>query len=283
MKAKITLISILLTIASIAFGQDKTEVQKGNYYFKNISSDVTNKLNSNSKYFHELNDKIKELLEGTSYNISVIKVENDSVYFVFGLFNKADKESLINYQHLSPQEADDFQKSSSTNNRIKSTKNIQYSLPKNTFTDNVETLYNRAEYRMGIYTIPFKLRLSSFSFDANVNLGANLGAKIRWNRRLENGFSFEPIFGFALASIKLDQDNSVATEPTNVSAFTINTGLLIHLTNDINFGLTYGFDNISQNDQNNYNWKYNGKGWLGIGLNISFNDQNKNTQASSPN
>ena len=139
------------------------------------------------------------------------------------------------------------------------------------------------EYRVGVFTVPYKLRLSSFSFDANVNLGANLGVKFRWNRRIENGFSFEPIFGVGLASIKLDKDNSLSTEPTNVSAFTINTGVLLHLTSLINVGLTYGFDNISQNDQNNYKWKYQGKGWLGIGINVSFGNQGSNTGNSQGN
>ena len=43
------------------------------------------------------------------------------------------------------------------------------------------------------------------------------------------------------------------------------------------------FDNISKNDQNNYNWKYNGKGWLGIGINVAFSTSNENSGAAGGN
>ncbi|WP_146810305.1 hypothetical protein [Empedobacter brevis] len=271
----------LLLCTGVAWGQEQVEIkEKGNYYFNNISTNVTKKLNSNAESYNaSLKEKIAYLLEGTSYYIKVNKIENDTVFFTFGLFKKEDEERLINNHQLKEIDSAHVKSNDSSNpsNKRQKIKNIQYSLPKDVFSTNVSILYNRIEYRVGVYTIPFKLRFSSFSFDANVNLGANLGAKIRWNRKIENGFALEPILGFGLASIKLDDSNSITQESTNVSAFTINTGLLIHLTGNINLALTYGFDNISQNDQNNYKWKYQGKGWLGIGINVSFNNGSSNT------
>jgi hypothetical protein len=281
---KILLIITVLLFGINSFGQEDQITKEGNYYFKNVSSDITKNLGSKAKSYGSLKEEISNLLEGTSYIVKVNKIENDTVFFVFALFDKnKDEESIINHHQLDTIQSLKNNNSQTISNKKEYLKNIQYTLPKNIFSDNVSVFYNRLEYRVGVYTIPFKLRLSSFSFDANVNLGANLGAKIRWNRRIENGFALEPIFGFGLASIKLDKDNSISSEPTNVSAFTINTGILFHLTDSINVGLTYGFDNISQNDQNNYKWKYQGKGWLGIGLNISFSNQNNNTGSTQSN
>jgi hypothetical protein len=285
---KSLLIIVVLLFGINGFGQENQITKGGNYYFKNVSSDISKNLDSKAKSYDSLKEEISNVLQGTSYIVKVNKIENDTVFFVFGLFDEDDREYIINHHQLDTIQSlnnnnNNNNNSQTISNKRKYLKNIQYSLPKNIFSDNVSVLYNRLEYRVGVYTIPFKLRLSSFSFDANVNLGANLGAKIRWNRRIENGFALEPIFGFGLASIKLDKDNSIASEPTNVSAFTINTGILFHLTDSINVGLTYGFDNISQNDQNNYKWKYQGKGWLGIGMNISFSNQNKNTGSTQSN
>lgn len=144
-------------------------------------------------------------------------------------------------------------------------------------------LYDKIEWRVGGYTVPFKLRFGEFNFDSNVNIGTNLGAKIRYNREVENGFAFEPIIGFGLASIKMDDTNSKALTATNISAFTLNTGVLFHINSSINLGLTWGYDWISHNDQINYNWKHNGKGWLGIGINVAFTKEDKNEQKSNKN
>ena len=281
MKTKLIVLLPFLLLSSVIWGQEAEIKKDGNYYFKNISRNVTKKLDSKAESYNtEVKGKILNLLEGTSYNVKVSKIENDSVFFVFGTFKKGEEVLINTLQEYSPH----LKSTDSPNfNNNSGRKNIQYVLPKDIFSKNVGVLYNRVEYRVGVFTVPYKLRLSSFSFDANVNLGANLGVKFRWNRRIENGFSFEPIFGVGLASIKLDKDNSLSTEPTNVSAFTINTGVLLHLTSLINVGLTYGFDNISQNDQNNYKWKYQGKGWLGIGINVSFGNQGSNTGNSQGN
>ncbi|AZI55571.1 hypothetical protein EIB75_10060 [Epilithonimonas vandammei] len=280
MKTKLLLLLLLWT--GVVCGQETELKPHSNFYFTHLSSDVTKLIKNNAITFdNDFKNQIISFLEGTSYNVSIEKITGDEVYFTFGPFPTSSKLRIINNHNYfgdgGYNEFKDNDSPSISNNDDLKNINYLYSLPIKVFKENTLPLYNRVEYRVGVYTIPYKLRLSSFSFDANVNLGANLGAKFRWNRRVEKGFSIEPILGVGLASIKLDKDNSIITEPTNVSAFTINTGVLFHLTSLVNVGVTYGFDNISQNDQNNYKWKYQRKGWLGIGINVSFSNQSSNT------
>lgn len=250
MRTKILLL-FLLGCVGITYAQDNEIKKNGNYYFNYPTSDqLTNfKATDNTD-----NKAFENIIIGKKRNVKVKKVDAHQVTFEI-----TDKvENGRNEKNTFTLSVEEF-------------KNI------------TEPVYNRIEWRFGVYTVPFKLRFGGFSFDANVNLGTNIGAKIRMNREIENGFALEPIFGFGIASIKLDTSNSSTSSGTNVSAFTINTGVLIHITNAINVGITYGFDNISKNDQSLYNWHYNGKGWLGLGINVSLNNQSNNTGAERSN
>lgn len=248
----------------MALGQENDIKKDGNYYFNYISMEDLKSLKSESKTAKSKGiDSVRELVNGNKYRITVNNVKDNKVYFRFWKFIDLKKNKIVN-------DAQTKQDNSK----------VIYVMSLTNFKDNTKILYNRIDWRVGVYTIPFKLRLSSFNFDANVNLGANLGAKIRWDREVEGGLSLEPILGFGLASIKLDESNSKVAESsnTNISAFTINTGLLVHVTKSINVGFTFGFDYLSKNDQDNYDWKYNGKGWLGIGINVAFSNQKDNTR-----
>lgn len=297
MRTKILLL-FLLSMAGMAFGQEEIKVD-GNYYFNYPSKENLNAFSNKT----DLNQKttlpqIQSEIEGSRFRVKVISITDGTVNFIFGDFDGSDLQEKINNQSklgnrestylkrleeiFSNHQNDEGLKKlmgelSNNSSKVVKEKKGVYSLPLDKFLLSTKPLYNRVDWRVGVFTVPFKLRFGDFNFDANVNLGANIGAKIRWNREIENSLALEPIFGFGLASIQLDESNSSTESATNVSAFTINTGVLIHITNAINVGLTYGFDNISKNDQNNYNWKYNGKGWLGIGINISFSGQEDNT------
>ncbi|KPE51943.1 hypothetical protein AOB46_06905 [Chryseobacterium indologenes] len=255
------------------YGQEDIKTG-GNYYFNYpVAEGLLDFKNETVIKEGSSLESVRNEIEGSVFNIHVQNIKKDRVYFIFGNFlgNVSGLETKINRNNAAsvPDTKSDYK--------------TVYSLPLADFKDNTRPLYNIVDWRVGVFTVPFKLRLSEFSFDANVNLGANLGAKFRMNRKIKNGFSLEPIVGFGLASIKLDESNSKASESTNTSAFTINTGLLIHVNNSINVGFTYGFDHIGKNDQNNYDWKYNGKGWLGLGINVAFSSQNDNTGSSVSN
>lgn len=292
------LLLFLLGWAGMAFGQEEIKVD-GNYYFNYPSKENLNAFSNETGLDQKTTlSEIQSEIQGSRFRVKVISITDGTVNFIFGDFDEPGLQEKINNQSNLGDKKSTYLKqleeifSNNQNNEnlkklmgelsnnsskiIKGKKGV-YSLPLDKFILSTKPLYNRVDWRVGVYTVPFKLRFGDFNFDANVNLGANLGAKIRWNREIENSLAFEPIFGFGLASIQLDDSNSSIESPTNISAFTINTGVLIHITNAINVGLTYGFDNISKNDQNNYNWKYNGKGWLGIGINISFSGQDDNT------
>jgi hypothetical protein len=130
--------------------------------------------------------------------------------------------------------------------------------------------YNRIEWKIGVFTVPFKLRFNDFNFESNVNIGTNIGAKIRTNRRKEKGLAFEPLIGIGLSAITLNADNSAIESTSNLSAFSINGGLILHITDNVNIGFIGGIDYLSGIDQSKYNWIYNGKCWFGLGVNISF-------------
>lgn len=274
MKTKILLL-FLLGWVGMAFGQEKEIKEGGNYYFNHISLNDLEGLNSESSLnkSYQIND-IREAVSGKKYRVTINKInlKDELVYFTFWKFKDSIKNIVINN---SLDKKDD--------NRV------EYVMPLEDFKKGTKPLYNRVDWRVGVYTVPIKVRFSNFSFDPNANLGANLGAKIKWNRELDNSFALEPIVGFGLASIKLDESNSNITgstdenakKSTNVSAFTANLGVLVHIKNTINIGLTYGFDKISKNDHSNYGWKYNGKGWLGVGINVAFSNQNNTGEATS--
>lgn len=275
----------LLGWVGIALGQETNIKSGGNYYFNYIPQSALSNIENSSTAFQSHKDEIISILDGTSFNIHVTKIENGKIYFVFGEFKgeTAALEPIINQLNFDEESLHPKGIFPNVPSNSYNTKRTVYSLPLDTFEKNTKPLYDRVEYRAGAYTVPFKLRLSSFSFDSNINIGANIGAKIRWNRKTENGFALEPILGFGLASIKLDESNSNTTEATNISAFTMIGGVLVHLTNNINCGLTLGFDKISGKDQDNYHWKYNGKGWIGIGINISFGAAANNTGMTKSN
>lgn len=248
---KLLLFALLFGMWDISWGQDfKQSITKGNYFLDGYISLDKLELPNDNLFKGKINN-----FKGKDYKLFVKSIQDDIVYFEFWDFNNPETNKIVN---------------GINNDQV-------YSLPLSEFRKIVSPIYNRVDWRVGIYTVPFKLRFDDFDFDANVNIGTNIGAKIRVDRSIENGVSLEPIFGFGLSSIKLDDSNSNAISATNVSAFTLNTGVLLHMTNEINVGLTYGWDNLSGKDQQNYSWKHNGKGWVGLGINVAFSKPAKNT------
>ncbi len=257
---KIYLLLIISTFSASIFSQEKQILKDGNYYL-DFAIDL-NKLQTSDKSSEDF-FKNSDYFKGSNYTLSVKSIIDNQVNFKFFHFNNPKLNIVIN---------GDADKDVTV-----------YSLPLEDFKNIVSPLYNRVDWRVGIYTVPFKLRFGDFDFDSNVNLGTNIGCKIRIYRKIENGFSIEPIIGIGLASIKMDNGNSKIESPTNVGAFTVNTGVLFHMNSSINVGFTYGFDNLSNNDQKTYDWKYDGNGWLGIGINVAFSKDAKNTGSDSKN
>lgn len=255
MKTNLLLLSLTIMLSFTMYPQEeKTIIKGGNYYLdpiitltqQNFKTTTNNSLNVNE-------------FKGKGYKFTVKNIVEDKVYFKFWKFTEDnDKINGIDNSNVYEVTKDDFLKLTSP-------------------------LYNRIDWRAGFFNVPFKLRFSDFDFTSNVNLGINIGARTRWNRVRKDGFSIEPVFGFGISSISLDESNSNVEESTNSSAFSINTGVLFHISKNINLGVLYGFDNLSAKDQNKYNWKYNGKRWLGLGINVSFSVGGDNSGSAGNN
>ncbi|WP_025667696.1 hypothetical protein [Aquimarina megaterium] len=137
----------------------------------------------------------------------------------------------------------------------------------NTYTNPIYPFFRGV--RAGFYTIPFKIRISDFDFEQNINFGMNIGFQFRFNKKIEDRWLYEPSIGIGLSSINLSNKNSDVTEERTASAFSTSFGLILHFDKNINLGIFSGLDFLGNNDKE-VNWKYNKKPWLGIGINIGF-------------
>lgn len=243
MKQQILFILGLLYSVITYCQNDEKILKGGNYYLDPVISITQNNFSTT------INKPVNlDSFKGKNYKLTVKSIIDNKVYFDFWEFSNLAKDKEVNGIN----------------------KDNTYVTTIEEFKKLTSPYYNRIEWRAGFFNVPFKLRFNDFDFTSNVNLGINIGARYRWSRFKKDGFSIEPLFGFGVTAITLDEANSVVTESTNSSAFSINTGVLFHVTKHINLGVLYGFDNLSSKDQNRYNWKYNGKGWLGLGINVSF-------------
>ncbi len=263
----LTAVFLLMPFSLIA---QQTDLKTGgNYYFDFLSKSELDSLAVDIVDSEFDFNQAKNYLNGTDYKITIKKIVGNRVYFTFWNFLAANDniDEVINGSSSLSQK-------SQTNKDSNGTR-ATYILPVEVFKQSTKPYYNRVVWRVGAFTVPFKLRLEKFAFDSNVNLGVNLGAKIRFSRKVKSSYALEPILGISLASIKLDGENSTAFESTTLSAFSSNLGVLMHLTESINMGLTCGLDFLSNNDQQKYRWIHNGKPWLGIGINVALGNNDE--------
>lgn len=147
---------------------------------------------------------------------------------------------------------------------------IVHHMDRKKFNKYTSRVYSRFKgVRAGFYTIPFKLRIDDFDFEQNINFGMNIGFQFRFNRKIENRWLYEPAFGIGLSTINLNTKNSEVNENRTAGAFTTSTGIILHFDKNINLGVFYGLDFLSNNDKE-INWKYDRKPWLGLGINVGF-------------
>lgn len=136
-------------------------------------------------------------------------------------------------------------------------------------TDKIYSIY--AGEAFGVVSIPFKIRLGNDDFETNANIGLNLGFKYRLNRKVEDRWILQPNIGIGLADIPLNEENSNVEKAENRTALSFSLGLMLNVSKDVNVGIFYGVDRLNKANQS-VEWKYQDKGWLGIGINIGFGD-----------
>lgn len=127
---------------------------------------------------------------------------------------------------------------------------------------------------VGAYTVPFRLRGigikgDPFDFESSLSLQANLVfglgsiySQTSW---------LDVSLGIGLTGVNLDAQNSTVTSARTASALTLSFGALFKPSDFANIGLFLGWDTLGANDRE-VNWLYNGGTWLGLGININFNE-----------
>jgi hypothetical protein len=152
-----------------------------------------------------------------------------------------------------------------------------FAMSRNEFNDITKPLYRIYKgTSVGAYTVPIRMRGigGTFDFESSLSLTANLVSGFGFPTSKESCFDISA--GIGISSINLNSKNSVVTEDRTASALTISTGVLFKPAKYANIGFFFGWDNLSSNDKS-VNWEYNGKLWIGLGLNITFNEISTNT------
>lgn len=83
-----------------------------------------------------------------------------------------------------------------------------------------------------------------------------------------------------LSSINRNNENSNVQQDRTVSALTMSFGALVIFNRFANFGIFLGKDFLNTRDRP-VNWIYNKKTWVGLGINIIFNEISTDSPAKT--
>jgi len=180
------------------------------------------------------------------HKINILKIDNDIVYYKYWKFSNPRKNEQYNKNSIFTMPISDFKR----------------------LTKPIYKKYKGANY--GAYVIPFRLRGigEDFDFESSLSLQANM--VFGFGNQFTKESQYDISVGMGLTGVKLTNINSKVTENRTASAFTISLGGIIKPAKNVNFGMFIGWDFLGASDKK-IQWKYNGKTWLGVGINISFN------------
>ena len=152
---------------------------------------------------------------------------------------------------------------------------IYFIIEKSIFKQICVAIPDKNEFKVGVPTIPIKMRPASkglnrpdndFVFEGNISLGLS----IAYTRNMGNynQVSSSVIGGISITSVSIDSGttNGAVNIKTNASAVTPMVGLIFG-TKNFSAGAFYGVDYLS--GKLNKNWVYRNQGWFGVG--ISYN------------
>jgi len=94
-----------------------------------------------------------------------------------------------------------------------------------------------------------------------------VGIGKEWEKRSRLDFSV----GVGLTGVALNSKNSIVQEERTASAFTLSGGVLWKPSDIANIGFFIGTDILGLQDVG-VDWIYNKQIWMGVGVNISFNE-----------
>jgi|GEM_PF-1994112 len=267
---------VILTMAMIgltnfsskaATSEEKKDI-KGSYEFIFTFSE------SNSPQFkkNDSNTKIR-VIHGAK--LSVIEVtENDVIYQYWDYSVVKDTTIMVetkNEDVITVAEKDTCVKDSTLYKKYNDGNVFQMSMDE--FIQNTKPIYSRYKgASVGAYTVPFRLRSlggEDFNFESSLSLQANL--VFGFGSRYKKESLVDASVGVGITSVDLTpQNSSLETGERTATALTFSIGALINFTQTANIGIFYGVDLLGQTDSD-MKWKHDGKGWLGIGINVSFN------------
>lgn len=128
----------------------------------------------------------------------------------------------------------------------------------------------------GVINYPFKMRPGDekikMDFTGAFNFGAAVGLKFPY--RQHNKISFSLITGYSLSNIVLDsasvtKNKMQLTGTNNFTAFSFSVGAMAEYEK-VQVGFFIGWDWLNRINQETYNWEYQGRTWLSIGLGLAI-------------
>lgn len=200
--------------------------------------------------------------------------DKDSVYFSYWLFNEK-KNSTLRQKY----------NGESTENGNDSILKI-FHMKKSYFDELTRPLYSRYKgTSFGAYTIPLRLRGigasgDNFDFEASLSLQANLIFGIGSIYNTESWLDLS--VGLGITGINLNESNAklitndevLSSQPFDertANAFTFSFGSVFKANRYANLGVFVGWDFLGVND-NEIDWEHDGNVWLGLGINVTFNE-----------
>lgn len=256
---KSLILLILLPLISICQEENKL-IEQGQYYFTKTLDTAETK----DKIINEINGELKIKRK---HIIQIVNFNSKNVSYRYLTFKNPELKSLYN------------------ENNETLTMSIE------DFSFYTKKYFSRLrKWKVGAYTVPIRIRSKNknFEFESNLSLGANIAKGINFSRYGDLGYA-ELSFGISLSKVNLTEDNSdikSVNEELNTlsqSALTTSFGLAVHLAENVNFGLFYGWDFLEGSDQEKLKWIHNKKPWLGFGINISFNSQTASNTSNTTN
>ena len=124
----------------------------------------------------------------------------------------------------------------------------------------------------GAFNVPFKLRPPLYGnatdFSGAFNFGAAVGLKFdhykhkKWRNSL--------VLGFSVSNINLDasvvtKNAAQLAENNGFSTLSLSFGWLVEYER-AQLGIFVGADHLNRLNQDTYNWKYQGRPWVSIGI-----------------
>ena len=287
---------ILLTLFVCSFygiAQSTIDLKVGgNYTFIETqpilmqSSSNTLNIYSNLKKYKDNKLETATNTYEAGHTVRILNIENGIVYFKYwkSRFKEKNSEIIRNSQA--------YKAKLDRHNKYNKdyVENIVFSLPIYEFEKLTQQRYDSFRgVKIKTFSAPIRIRggLGSkdpFIFEQTLSLGESLSVQFGYNPLKEDRY-IEFTAGVAITQINLNYEVYdsegvfLSNESASPTALTIAIGGVWHFAPNVNAGVFVGCVHLKIPDPMLYNWLYNQKPWLGLGVNLSFGkDKAQNSQ-----